>query len=210
MQAISSKSSVFVAPRFTKAASTSKVSACAPRRAAQPVRCMAFDAKKAGTAVASTAVSFSLLMGPAMAEYSISDEFKGLMDTPAKAAPVAAARAAAPVAAPVAAANPVAALADEGAIAAGAALKAELAAQLGIQAEAKATKNFAASSPKAPKVAGEKAVKAPKEAAVKAPKAAKEGGDPTFLIAMVVLFSPFALATGVAVFNLIGALGRAV
>eukprot|EP00976_Prorocentrum_cordatum_P038578 784886-Prorocentrum_minimum.AAC.3 len=100
MQAISAQSSVFVAaPRLSKAASTSKVTACATRRAAQPVRCMAFDAKKTTQTFVSVGASLSMLIQPAMADYDLSADLKGMFDTPAaKEAPVEAAPASAPAA----------------------------------------------------------------------------------------------------------------
>lgn len=202
--ALSAQSSIFVASRLSKATSTSKVTA--PRRAA-PVRCMAFDAKQTAKIAGSTVASFALLMQPAMADYSISDDLKGVFDTPApKTAP-----------APVAAAAPIAvkeapavvatvADADESAElkAKALALKAELQAGLAKpEAAPKKVKSFTKDTTPKTKEAKVAAAKA-----APAPKAAKEAGDPSFLIAMVVLFSPFLLVTGYNFVSLIGAIGR--
>lgn len=220
MQAtLSAQSSIFVAPRLSKAASTTKVSARAPR-AAQPVRCMAFDAKKAAQSTVSTLASISLLVQPALA-YSVSDDLKGIFDTPAAApaAVVSADAPAAPAASPVPAgietiavkAAPAPALAEispaesEELRAKALALKAELQAGLGAAPVEKKVKNFASKEKAAP------AAVAVKEAdTYKAPPApkVKEEGDPTFLYAMLVVFSPFLLVTGFNVVNLVGAVQR--
>uniref|UniRef100_A0A7S0WJ65 Uncharacterized protein n=1 Tax=Pyramimonas obovata TaxID=1411642 RepID=A0A7S0WJ65_9CHLO len=211
MQAtLSAQSSIFVAPRLSKAASTSKVTTCAPARAAQPVRCMAFDAKKAAQTTVSTAASLALLVSPAMAEYSISDDLKGLFDAPKAAVEAVEAKVAAPTEAPPAktiklsAAKPAPALAEispaesEELKIKALALKAELQAGLGKPVEVKKVKNFTKPAPVEPTT-----YQAPA-----APKVKEEGGDPSFLVAMLVLFSPFLLVTGYNVVNLVGAVNR--
>jgi len=167
---------------------------------------MAFDAKKVGSAVVSTVASFSLLMGPATAE---TFDFKSLMETPSaavQAAPAPARTATAP--APAAAASPDAAALKLQALA----LKAELAASLpGAKVETKVAKNFATSAPKEAKSAEPKAAAVAKDASYVAPttkKAPAEAGDPSFKIAMLVVFSPFALVTGYIVLGAVGALRR--
>lgn len=215
--ALSAQSSVFVAPRLSKAASTTKVSARAPR-AAQPVRCMAFDAKKAAQSTVSTLASISLLVQPALA-YNVSDDLKGIFDTPAPAASAAPAAPAAPAAAgpaPTIAVKsaPAPAMAEVNPAEAeelkkkALALKAELQASLVKEAPVeKKVKNFATKEKSAP-AAKAAAVKA--DDTYKAPPApkAKEEGDPTFLYAMLLVFSPFLLVTGYNVVNLVGAVQR--
>jgi len=171
---------------------------------------MAFDAKKVGSAVVSTVASFSLLMGPATAE---TFDFKSLMETPSAAVQAAPAPAPAPARtatapAPAAAASPDAAALKLQALA----LKAELAASLpGAKVETKVAKNFATSAPKEAKSAEPKAAAVAKDASYVAPttkKAPAEAGDPSFKIAMLVVFSPFALVTGYIVLGAVGALRR--
>lgn len=212
--ALSAQSSVFVAPRLSKAASTTKVSARAPR-AAQPVRCMAFDAKKAAQSTVSTLASISLLVQPALA-YNVSDDLKGIFDTPAPAASAAPAAPAAAGPAPTIAVKsaPAPAMAEVNPAEAeelkkkALALKAELQASLVKEAPVeKKVKNFATKEKSAP-AAKAAAVKA--DDTYKAPPApkAKEEGDPTFLYAMLLVFSPFLLVTGYNVVNLVGAVQR--
>lgn len=212
--ALSAQSSVFVAPRLSKAASTTKVSARAPR-AAQPVRCMAFDAKKAAQSTVSTLASISLLVQPALA-YNVSDDLKGIFDTPAPAASAAPAAPAAAGPAPTIAVKsaPAPAMAEVNPAEAeelkkkALALKAELQASLVKEAPVeKKVKNFATKEKSAPAA---KAVAVKADDTYKAPPApkAKEEGDPSFLYAMLLVFSPFLLVTGYNVVNLVGAVQR--